>query len=1527
MSESREQAAVMGRMQGRCGRGLAGFLRGMFQLGVTVALFVCVWSVSMTGLIGGGEALAATGHRFLSSLSEGPAGVDLVAPGAVAVDHATGQVFMGDRGSGYVDVYSSAGGYVTRVGEGLVEASGVAVDEASGDVYVADSSRDVVLVYGPDGTGGYRLLGRWFGQNARGGAFGGVAGVAVDNSTGPSAGDVYVVEEQGLATMYGVVDVFRPRLNTGEGVEEGELLRRLESPVLEEPSGVAVSAATGRVLVADSFKGAVYTYDDEGSYEGKLTGKGSPYGSFSQGALFGDVAGVAVDEGTGDVYVAEAEWHAVSQYGPTGEWKGWITSIPTGDLGEPQGVAVTTAGEVFVADAGRGVLDRFGASAPVPSVETVKIAKSALTRTSAVLPGTIDGEGKAASYRFQYGETVTFGQETAAKEASGTTLQAVSAMVEGLHAGRVYYYRIVGENENGSDYGTVGELETRPAVEKLETGAVMNVAPESVSVTGSLRRGGLATRYYFQYGTSGAYGSVSPEPPANAPAGETEKEEKEVKTVQASVTGLSPNTLYHYRLVAENEEYGTTYGQDRTFTTSGPPRISYEPVTGVGQEQVTLNARIDPDQIATSYRFQYGETTSYGTDLPAEGEAVGSGAGFVPVSAIAAGLHVGTTYHFRVVAENEAGTTYGEDRTVTTVAPAPVDALFVTNIGATSAIVHTTINPLEHDTHYYVEYGTQSCRVNPGTCTEIPSSPGEDIGEGTEDVAREVKLIELSPGTTYHYRVVATNSLGRTEGPERTFATGEEHVTFALPDGRAWEMVTPPNKEGAPVEALTREGGLILASVNGDALTYLAYNGLGEEVQGNRSPEPQQIFATRGSNAWSSKDIATPNSRTKGVNPGSAPEYQFFNPDLTAALVDPAELSGGNAEPPLVPGVTQATIYLRDSASGTYLPLVSEANTAAGTKFGGKLQFVSASPDLKHVVMSSTGPLLGAGTTAGLYEWSGGRLSFVSVLPHGVPSSPAELGFYHSAAHAISNDGSRIIWTKKEESTAAGHLYLRDTVKGQTVQLDAAQGVVEPSKGSAEFQWASGSASRVLFTDKQRLTPDSTAEPGGESPSADLYECVVVEENGKIVCQLHDLTVDGNQGEHSAVQYFVLGASEDATTVYWIAHGVLASNQNGNGEAAQAGAANLYELHYDGTRWTTLFIAKLSQEDSQEWEGFHVGNTAYLTARVSPNGRYLAFMSSAAITGYDNVDANPEAKGARDEEVFLYDSATPSLRCVSCDPSGARPEGVLDLEETPEGLGLLVDRREVWLGHRLAGNIPGWTAQNLVSALFQSRYLSNEGRLYFNSPDDLVPAAENHKEDVYEYEPSGVGGCQSPSGGCVSLISGGTSDRESAFIEATPDGSSVFFLTEAQLLPQQDTDTAFDIYDARECTPLSPCLTAPQGEEAPCAEAKTCRPAETAQQIPGIATRTSTVTPSGSIVSPPPPPKQGVEARKKTMTLTRTQKLKRALHSCRKLHAHSRRKRKRCERTARKHYGNKHAGAKKAKRHKPRRSRSQGARS
>jgi phosphodiesterase/alkaline phosphatase D-like protein len=1446
-----------------------------------------------------GQASAAVGHRFLSSLTEASLGTGLLEPAAVAVERSSGRVFVGDRLSGVIDVYSTSGEYEAQFGGGELEAAGIAVDEASGDVYVADTFHEVVWAFSPDGEGGYRPLSEWWGQAVPGKAFGDVTGVAVDNSEGPSQGDLYVLEAKASGVTGGAVDVFKPKPNPikGEEGEEGEFLERLSGAKLEKPNGLAVSQGSGRILVADSLKGAIFTYSPAGEYEEKLNGKGSPNGPFNRkGEESGNVAAIAVDEGSGEIYVAEAERQVVSQYTPAGAWEGWITETPEGGLGEPRGLALTPDGDVYLADAGRSVVDRFGSTVVVPDVETGKVVKATLTRATAVLAGTINGDGIAAQYSFRYGETPALGSETHSKS-SGTGPASVLAEVTGLHAGRTYYYRIVGENENGTNVGVVRSFQTLPAVEEVETGPVKGVKPEEAMVTGILNPGGFDTHYYFQWGTTSAYGKSTPAPPGTDAGSVTSAIEAETL-----LTGLSPNTLYHYRLIAENS-FGATYGGDRTFTTSGPPRITYGlgPVSGITQTEATIHAQINPDQFGTTYRFQYGETSAYGQEAPEGGEAIGSGSVPVARSATLTGLKVGTIYHYRVLAENQAGVTEGADQTFTTVPPAPVDATYTTNVGATEASLHAQINPLGNDTHYYFQYGTQSCEGNPNACTSAPVPPGEDIGSGSGDVAREVVLSGLQPDTIYHFRVLDSNELGETQGPERTFTTQQE-ASFALADSRAFEMVSSPDKGGAPVEALTREGGIILAAEDGNAITYVVNGGLGEEVEGNRSPEMQQVLATRGQSSWTSRDIATPNSAAKGITAGLAPEYQFFTPDLSSALVEPAEL-GGTASPPLAPGVTQATMYLRDNATGAYLPLVSEANTAPGTQFGSHVHFGSATPDLSHVVITSEVALTGAGSSHGLYEWSGGLLHLVSLLPNGKPASRPELGYFgRGLAHAISNDGSRIVWTNTEDlGTLGGHLYMRDLVKGETLQLDAAQSVPEPGQGSAQFQTASSDGSRVFFTDRQRLTADSTAEPGQGAGKPDLYECQITEVAGKLACELKDLTVDHNEGEHGIVRTFILGASEDGTKVYLVAQGVLADNENGNGETAKAGENNLYEVHQAGSQWTRTFLATLAQEDGPEWEGGTVVNTAYLTARVSANGRYLAFMSAAPITGYDNVDASPEAKGGRDEEVFLYDSDTASLRCVSCNPSGARPNGVLDRNESGEGLGLLVDRRRVWLGHWIAGNIPGWTAQTLASALFQSRYLSNDGRLYFNSPDNLVAAANNGKEDVYEYEPSGVGGCRSVTGGCISLISGGSSDRESAFIEATPDGSNVFFVTEAQLLPQ-DTDTAFDIYDARECSSLSPCLTPPAEEEAGCASAEACHPAEPPQQIPTTTPLTTTAAGPGNVISPPPSGKQESRGKKTTKPLTRAQQLKRALKGCRKHHAHSKKKRKDCVRKATKRY-------------------------
>jgi hypothetical protein len=1432
---------------------------------------------------------AATGHKLLSSLTEAPPGTSLGEPDAVAVEHSSGKVFIADPGRGVIDVFSSSGTYETQFGQSL-QATAVAVDEETHDVYVAEPVGDVVLVFKPNGKGGYEELFEWLGTSTPEKGFGEVRGVAVDNSksvSDPHAGDVYVVDGVGNAAY-----VFKPKAEGPEEKQEGALLSTLSGTTLAEPNGVTVDSSTGKVYVADSVKGVLDIYGSSGSFEKKLTGAGSPNGAFrGPNEEEGNVAAVAVEESTGDIYVAEAERHVVSQFDATGKWIGWITSTLSGPLMEPRGVALAPSGDVYLADAAGAAVDVFGPDVIVPDAKTN--AASKVAKTTAILNGVVNGDGKVAKYRFQWGESEALGSETPTQSA-GVGEEKVSAELSKLKVGTTYFFRLVVENENGTNFGALREFTTPPAVEGLSTGPGQNVMPTSATLTGSLTPNGTDAHYYFQWGTTTSYGNSSPAPPGTDAGGG-----KEAVAAKTELSGLAPNTIYHYRLVATNS-FGSSEGEDAKFTTSGPPRITSEATTVEGHEAATIRGRVNPDELETKYHFEYGETTSYGTEVPLGGASIPAGEVPVAISASLTKLKIGVTYHFRVVATNAAGTTDQPDQIFTTTPPALIESESAAGVSSSEATLQTQINPLGHDTTYLFQYGTESCKANPSSCTNVPTPPA-DIGSSESGQAESVRLEGLKASTTYHYRVLATNSLGTAEGAEKTFTTQPQTTPFALADSRAWEMVSPPDKHGAPIEALTREGGLILAAESGGALAYVANGSITEEPQGNRSPEMQQVISTRTPEGWSSQDVATPSSKAYGVAPGNPPEYQYFTPDLSLALVEPF-----GPEPPLAPGVTQKTMYVRDNASGTYLPLVTQANVPSGTEFGGKIRFLTATPDLSHAVLQSEVALAPPPAGRGLYEWSAGELQLVSLLPGGTtPASAAELGFAgHVLAHAISSDGSRVIWTN--QVAGPGHLYMRDTAKGETLQLDAAQGAPEPEKGAAQFQTASSDGSKVFFTDDQRLTADSTAQASFPE-KADLYQCEMAEVAGKLACHLKDLTVDHNEAEHAAVQGFLFGSSEDGSSVYLVAQGVLAENENGGGEKALAGKDNLYALHVNGSQWATTFIAVLSGEDSPEWEGNGQKDTAFLTARVSPNGRYLAFMSAASPTGYDNVD---QKSGKHDEEVYLYDAGAASLSCVSCNPTGARPVGVFDTVESGEGLGLLVDRRKVWAesGHEhwLAGNIPGWTAQSINTALFQSRYLSDNGRLFFNSPDHLVPQASNGKENVYEYEPAGVGSCESPSGACVSLISSGSSGKESAFLEATPSGNDVFFLTASQLLPQ-DTDTAFDVYDARVCTTASPCLTPPSPAPPGCSGADACRPASPSQQAPVGPSGTATFSGQGNIVSQSGRGSLGAKTTK-PKPLSRAQKLARALRACKKLKG--KKQRTACERKARKAFGAKHKGKK-----------------
>ncbi len=211
---------------------------------------------------------------------------------------------------------------------------------------------------------------------------------------------------------------------------------------------------------------------------------------------------------------------------------------------------------------------------------------------------------------------------------------------------------------------------TNPPPPEVTTGPASDITPTTATLNGTLDPNGRQTTYFFQYGTTAAYGSRAPTPSGNAGSGTS------LQGVSAAISGLAPETTYHYRLVAQSSA-GTTTGADRTFSTAAtpPPPPAPEVVTGaahsITHEIATLTGSVDPHGVATSYRFEYGATTAYGSQAPVPAASAGAGFGNIPVSASLSGLVPSTVYHYRLVATSAGGESAGQDRTFTTSPPPP----------------------------------------------------------------------------------------------------------------------------------------------------------------------------------------------------------------------------------------------------------------------------------------------------------------------------------------------------------------------------------------------------------------------------------------------------------------------------------------------------------------------------------------------------------------------------------------------------------------------------------------------------------------------------------------------------------------------------------------------------------------------------------------------------------------------------------------------------------------------------------------
>jgi hypothetical protein len=650
----------------------------------------------------------------------------------------------------------------------------------------------------------------------------------------------------------------------------------------------------------------------------------------------------------------------------------------------------------------------------------------------------------------------------------------------------------------------------------------------------------------------------------------------------------------------------------------------------------------------------------------------------------------------------------------------------------------------------------------------------------------------------------------------------------SLPDGRAWEMVSPLDKNGGDIRGIDGDsgGGVVQASLDGEGITYVSLASFGD-AQG-AAIGSQYVSDRHVGEGWETQNISLPMSAETYSITGQGTPYKAFSEDLSSGL-----MLGGVGGPLASPSLGGApagyeNYYLNEIPAGPLRPLLTTAPSVPVQKFN--LGFLGATSDLDHVVVESSAAL-GAGAIevegeANLYEWerSTGLFQLLNVLPSGVPDPTDSLllgGFGNATDRAISMDGSRVVWTGRSG------LYVRENIgtdQAKTVQADAPD-------GGGRFLTANSDVSKVFFADRERLTSDSTASGGG---LGDLYEFEPEAPEGH---RLKDLTVDNTDAGGAEVQG-VLGASEDGSYVYFAANGVLASGASpGNCEFpdAQTGATcNLYLWHEGETR----FIATVASND-ESGSGFSALGVAFdwdrslglRTARVSRDGTRLLFMSERSLTNYNNTvnvgsncgtsPRNGTPLPATCEEVFLYEASSRRLSCVSCNPNGARPTG-------PSG-------------------ITGGTGFYNGKAVRQPRVLSedvNGNRVFFESVDALVPQDTNGSADVYEYE-----------NGDVYLLSGGKSEHGAAFVDASTNGDDAFFITREELVPQ-DTDQLVDLYDARAPHLAGEQVGFPPPPQSVVCQGENCRPAVSTPP-PSSWFSSTTLTGAGNVVpalSAPPKP-------------------------------------------------------------------------
>jgi uncharacterized protein (TIGR02145 family) len=396
----------------------------------------------------------------------------------------------------------------------------------------------------------------------------------------------------------------------------------------------------------------------------------------------------------------------------------------------------------------------------VPEVPVAVLTSiNGLQMNSVTLNGKVDPNSFSTIVFFEYGNSESYGDTARATPGTitGNTKTAVTANIKNLFANTLYHYRLKTLNAVGVSFSPDSVFTTLGSVPSSTELKCETVSISSAKLTVVVNANGFKTSILFDYGTTTDYGLTF------FPEQDTLTGNRDIR-IEIEITGLSPNTSYHCRMIAVNE-LGTVTGSDCSFITLGNiPEVATLSSEGVETDKVILNASINPGLLPTDVVFEYGPTAEYGYSIANSGNPL-SGNTDTLVNVQVSGLSVGTVYHYRVKATNSIGTSFGNDSIFSTLGKIPfVYTLSVANLKADNVILQAVVNPEYLETTVGFEYGLTTQYGNTLVYNLNPL-----IGNTSKNVTMQLK--GLTNWTTYHYRVTATNMLGTVFGNDTSFTT------------------------------------------------------------------------------------------------------------------------------------------------------------------------------------------------------------------------------------------------------------------------------------------------------------------------------------------------------------------------------------------------------------------------------------------------------------------------------------------------------------------------------------------------------------------------------------------------------------------------------------------------------------------------------------------------------------------------------------------------------------------------------------